>query len=145
MDASGKSVAVLEPAAERETRKVRTLQEKLSIVAETMRPGASVASIARRHGVNANLLFGWRRLHRKGLLIEQRHAEPPLLPVKLASPTITPTRRTRTKPSTPKSSSATSGVGGYLELVLPGGICVRVHGVVEREALAAVLTVLSAR
>lgn len=144
MDTSGKSVAVVEAAAERETRKVRTLQEKLSIVAETMRPGASVAAIARRHGVNANLLFGWRRLHRKGLLIEQRHAEPPLLPVKLSSPTITPTCRTRTKASAPKSS-ATSAVGGHIELVLPDGICVRVHGVVEREALITMLAVLGAR
>ena len=146
MDASGKSVAVLEGAAERETRKIRTLEEKLSIVAETMRPGASIAAIARRHGVNANLVFGWRRLHRKGLLIAQRNVRaPPLLPVTLTSPTITPTRRMRTKPSAPKASSVAGLVRGYLELVLPSGICVRVHGAVEREALETVLTVLGAR
>ena len=35
--------------------------EKRRIVAETLCPGASVADIARRHGVNANLVFNWRR------------------------------------------------------------------------------------
>lgn len=32
------------------------------MVAEANQPGASVADIARRHGVNANLLFNWRKL-----------------------------------------------------------------------------------
>jgi transposase len=44
-------------------------------------PGASVAAIARKHGVNANLLFGWRRLHKRGLL-EQCREPASLLPVR---------------------------------------------------------------
>src|SRR3954464_12103767 len=35
--------------------------EKRKIVAEALLPGASVAEIARRYGVNANLVFNWRR------------------------------------------------------------------------------------
>jgi transposase len=31
------------------------------IVAEALRPGASVADIARRHGLNANQVFNWRK------------------------------------------------------------------------------------
>src|SRR3954470_16524078 len=38
--------------------------EKQRIVAEALLPGASVAEIARRHGVNANLVFNWRRIAR---------------------------------------------------------------------------------
>jgi transposase len=38
------------------------------VVEETLVAGASVAPIARRHGMNANLLFSWRRLHRRGAL-----------------------------------------------------------------------------
>ena len=30
------------------------------IVQETCRPGASVAAVARRHGIDLRLLFGWR-------------------------------------------------------------------------------------
>jgi len=38
------------------------------MVQETLAPGASVAIIARRHGVNANQLFSWRRQYRRGVL-----------------------------------------------------------------------------
>ena len=60
MDTSAKS----EQAGKRQFRSV---QEKLRIVEEANRPGASVAAVALRNGVNANLVFGWRRLHRRGL------------------------------------------------------------------------------
>jgi transposase len=39
---------------------------KLALVEQTLQPGASVAHIAREHGVNANQVFGWRKLHREG-------------------------------------------------------------------------------
>ena len=35
---------------------------KREIVAATFEPGASVAAVARRYEVNANQLFGWRKL-----------------------------------------------------------------------------------
>ncbi|OFC61823.1 hypothetical protein BBW68_11620 [Candidatus Erwinia dacicola] len=31
-------------------------------------PGACVAELARQHGINDNLVFNWRNLHRQGLL-----------------------------------------------------------------------------
>lgn len=52
------------------------------MVEETLRPGASVAVIARRHGVNANQVFHWRKLYREGRL----DLEPPaahLVPVRI--------------------------------------------------------------
>ena len=36
-------------------------EEKRRIVEETLLPGASVAAVAQRHDINANLLFSWRR------------------------------------------------------------------------------------
>jgi transposase-like protein len=36
-------------------------EEKRRIVAETLEPGSSVSIVARRHDLNANLLFTWRR------------------------------------------------------------------------------------
>jgi transposase len=35
--------------------------EKRRIVEEAFRPGASVADVARSYGLNANLVFNWRR------------------------------------------------------------------------------------
>jgi transposase len=49
-------------------RKFRSVEQKRQMVQETLKPGASVAIIARRHGVNANQLFSWRRQYRRGVL-----------------------------------------------------------------------------
>ena len=46
-------------------RRTWPVDEKQRIVAEALSPDASVADIARRHGVNANLLFNWVRSARK--------------------------------------------------------------------------------
>jgi transposase len=68
-------------------RKRRSLQEKLQIVRETLQSQDSVAVIARRHGVNANQVFAWRRHYKRGRL-EGRSAarveEPVIVPVHIA-------------------------------------------------------------
>ena len=64
-------------------RRYRSKQERRQVVEETLQPGASVAVIARRHGVNANQVFHWRKLYREGQLdVAPRAAQ--LLPVRLA-------------------------------------------------------------
>ena len=42
-------------------RQRRSIAEKRRIVEETLVEGASVARVARAHGINANQVFGWRR------------------------------------------------------------------------------------
>lgn len=42
------------------------LEFKRAVVALSLEPGASVARIAREHGVNANQVFSWRRLYEQG-------------------------------------------------------------------------------
>src|SRR3954471_24668967 len=49
-------------------------EDKRRIVAEAVLPGASVADIARRHGVNANLVFNWRKLARAALSAAEPNA-----------------------------------------------------------------------
>ena len=46
-------------------RQRRSIAEKRRIVEETMVEGASVARVARAHAINANQVFGWRRLTRQ--------------------------------------------------------------------------------
>jgi transposase len=43
-----------------------TAAEKVRLVEETYEPGATVSSVARRHGVAPNQLFTWRRLVAQG-------------------------------------------------------------------------------
>ncbi len=55
-------------AAGKATRRLRTREERRRIVEETLSAGVSVATVARAHGVNANLVFHWRKLYHAGLL-----------------------------------------------------------------------------
>ena len=64
-------------------RRYLALEQKRRIVEETFAKGASVAQIARAHGVNTNLVFNWRRLYRAGQL--GGHGENKLLPVRVAT------------------------------------------------------------
>src|SRR5262249_46586305 len=64
-------------------RQYRSLEEKQRIVGEALAEGASVARVARSHGVNANLVFNWCRLYRAGRL--GRRSEAKLLPVRVSA------------------------------------------------------------
>jgi transposase len=57
------------------------------MVEATLAPGTSVARVALAYGVNANLLFYWRKLYREGRLVEGKKLSPTapkLLPVSVA-------------------------------------------------------------
>jgi transposase len=64
-------------------RQRRSIAEKRWIVEETLVEGASVARVARAHGVNANQVFGWRRLYLAGRLGERKPGMK-LLPVRVS-------------------------------------------------------------
>jgi len=76
--------AKAEATAERtEKRRRRSKLERRQIVEETLRAGVSVAVIARRHDVNANQVFQWRKLYHAGLL-ESESSGVELLPVRVS-------------------------------------------------------------
>ena len=70
-------------------RQRRSIADKRRIVEETLVEGASVARVARAHGVNANQVFGWRRLYLAGRLGEQKPGIK-LLPVRVGEIWPTP-------------------------------------------------------
>lgn len=62
----GKQISIVEGmtsrgSSGRRKRNPRPIEEKRRIVEETFEPGMSVARVARRHDVNANQVFAWRR------------------------------------------------------------------------------------
>jgi transposase len=59
---------------------------KVQILAECDRPGASVAKVAMAHGINANIVHGWRKLAREAGSV----AVPQFVPVTVA-PVVPPT------------------------------------------------------
>ena len=66
----------------RQTRRRWPIEQKRRIVEATFAPGASIAQVAREHGVNANQIHSWRRLYQAGQFEAQ---SPPatLLPVRI--------------------------------------------------------------
>ena len=67
-------------------RRFRSVAEKRQIVELTLESGASVARVARAHGVNANQVFKWRRAFERGELAEHAAASTALLPVTVSAP-----------------------------------------------------------
>ena len=96
---------------------------KRQIVAETLEPGSSVSIVARRHDVNANQLFQWRRQ----LLAKSPASGGTLLPVEIV-------------PEQDRGPRAESG--GSIEIEFGNGARLRVRGAVAPEMLRRVIDLL---
>ena len=73
-------------------RQRRSAEEKRRIVEATLVPGASIARVAREHGVNANQVFQWRYEYRKQTSGARTEAKAELLPVTLAAESNRPSK-----------------------------------------------------
>lgn len=111
---------------DRRGRKRRTVAEKLSIVQLTMEPGASVAEIARTHGVNANQVFKWRRLFAEGQLGEARSTA--LLPVTISA-----------DPEVPSTADVQTSSAGAIHIELPGRAIISIESGADPRLLRCVL------
>jgi transposase len=99
-------IPVQSPTGTKPKRQYRTIDEKQRIVEATLAEGASVARIARAHGINANQVFGWRRLYLAGQLGGVGRAIK-LLPVRVSesSPSLATTTSRECSPSVDFSKS----------------------------------------
>jgi transposase len=104
---------------------------KRRIVAETLEPGSSVSIVARRHDVNTNQVFSWRReLLPKKPVISAAIAEGTMVPVEIA-----PERRRG-------RSDRTRRGGGVIEIAFGSGARVSIRGEVAPEMLRRVFDLL---
>ena len=117
-------------------RREHSPEFKRELVARSLEPGVSVAAIAMDNGINANLLFGWRRRH-----VESRaQAEArPRLPVGVLLPVSTEAgpREVHCAPPVPPARSSS----GTIEIEI-GSARVRLRGPVDDASLRSVLTAL---
>lgn len=114
----------------RRVRRWRSVAEKRQIVQWTMEPGASVAEVARVHGLNANQVFKWRREFERGELIESCAA---LLPVTIAAASGSKSEVADQRGKTPASSS------GTIHIELPGRAVISVESGADDSLVRAVL------
>jgi transposase len=104
---------------------------KREIVEAALPPGASVSVVARRYDVNANQVFGWRKLYREGSLA----------PVDIAAPLmIVPVTITADQ-----GDAVISGAADKIEIELAGKYRIRVGSGVDAQALRLVLDALERR
>jgi transposase-like protein len=130
---------------------------KRQMVAETFEPAASVSIVARRHDVNANQLFKWRRqfaasscgtLKEPVRLLSVEIAAPP---APMSAPSVSDGAPGASKP--PAAAAATApptasarALSGSIEITLSHGVRVRIKGAVDPTAVsAAVGAVMAAR
>jgi transposase len=113
-------------------RREHSAEFKQELVTRSLRPGVSVAAIAMEHGINANLLFGWRRRH-----LEAQSGPPSqaavLLPVSIEAPV-------RASPLD-APAPALRPVAGSIEIEI-GNARVRLRGAIDEASLRTVLSAL---
>jgi transposase len=107
---------------------------KRELVERSLQPGASVAAIAQDNGINANLLFNWRRLYlrRGGSTLATTAPAPTLLPVTVEEQHVM---------TACKAAAPARGPSGVIEIDI-GAARVRLRGVVDEAAVRWVLQAL---
>ena len=112
-------------------RRRRSVEERRLIVEETLVVGSSVARVALKHGVNANQVFKWRRLHEAGRLGTRAVREVQLLPVRVAEE--------QEIPQPEDLGVAPAASAGSIHIELPGSVRISLEGNVDPAMVRAVL------
>jgi transposase len=156
------TLAVEAAAAERNAVRYRRswpVQEKRRIVEESLAPGASVSIVARRHDLNTNQLFSWRRCYRRGDFDDGGMPEGPTEaadfiaiglidgPDESKSGPVTivrsvPAASAPKKPQRPRKPKRVKERPGVIEVDLPTGARLRVDASVDEAALRRVLAAI---
>ena len=114
--------------AERRVRKWRSVAEKRRVVELTLQPGASVALVARTHGVSANQVYKWRRDFERGALAEPSVVCTGLLPVTVTA-----------GPETAQSSGICERAAGSIHIEFPGRALLSIESGADPTLLRSVL------
>ena len=124
-------------------RRPWSAEEKSRILAESFEPGAKVADVARRHGMNRSLLWNWRHEARKrGADVERTFVPIRMVDAVAAVPSCEamegpPHAGCGSLPAV--EDSGARAVAGTIEIEI-GAARVRVSGVVDAAALRQVLS-----
>lgn len=115
---------------------------KRQIVEQSLIPNASVAAVAQRHGVNANLLHKWRSRYRHGEFgpVTPVAALSTLLPVQIIAPArLANHQASKTAATDTRQAAAlTHGSTSHLELIF-NDTRLLVHGAPDQQTLRLVI------
>jgi len=120
----------------RRTKRLWTVGKKRSICRQTVAPGVSVARVARRYALNANVVCKWTR--------DPRFAPAPDAAVSLEG-SFLPVEIVEDVPRlSGRSADAAREPGGTIEIEVAGGHRLRISGHYDPEALARLIRGLTA-
>jgi transposase len=121
-----------------ERRRRWTVEQKQTIAAQSLAPGASATEVARQHGIGTGQLYNWR----KALLAAQPAAPVPgrFACVELAAARTRRAGESNLIPAPPPLTSAQPA--GLIEITLTTGTTLRVDAQVDPRALRRVLGAL---
>jgi len=124
-----------------ERRRSWPLERKRAIVAESLGSGLTPAEVARKHGIGTGQLYTWRRQMVSLQGAVSRDAAPRFAAVELAAavPAVPP------MPPVVDGPPAPGRPDGLIEILLPGGVSLRVDARVDGRALQRVLRALEGR
>jgi transposase len=129
-----------------ERRRSWSAEQKDQIVAESLGPDLTPTEVARKHGISSGQLYTWRqqRLSVQTALVMRaapRFAEVELTP----APSLAEAADPKPDELAPPSSALAPRPEGLIEIVLPGGMVVRMDAHVDGRALRRVLGALEGR
>ena len=115
-------------------------EDKTRVVAEIASSGDSVSSVARRHGLSPQQLFGWRRQLRESKAIVSVADGPRFVPAVVAAPPGDIARRAQRKSPRRLLAEQTAGT---IEVEI-NGVTVRIGPGAPADTIAAVMRALKA-
>jgi transposase len=121
-------------------RRSWTPEQKCQIVSESLEPGVTPSEVARRHGIGTGQLYTWRRQMVGVQSAVWTKSGPRFAPVEM-SPGPTPPDQSQT--ATTLAAPSSSRTEGLIEIVLLGGVSLRVDAHVDGRALRRVLDALA--
>ena len=129
----------------RNGRRRWSLEQKREIVAESLGRGLTPIEVARKHAISSGQLYTWRRelLTMQTAMITR--TAPKFAEVEILSRSAQFVGDDAALARTQSSSSLSGRLGGLIEVVLPGGVVVRVDTQVDVPALRRVLDALDGR
>ncbi len=136
-----------------ERRRSWTAERKLEIAAESLEPGTSAITVARKYGISTGQLYTWRQQLLRNAVVPAANAPPGFVRVDVV-PMLTrqdsaipnlPEPTTAAAPIEPPPVLAVTQPEGRIEIMLSLGVSVRVDSKVDGAALRRVLAALERR
>src|SRR5271165_2394188 len=130
-----------------ERRRTWTPEQKREIVAESLGPELTPTEVARKYAITSGLLYTWRHQILGGQMSRLARSTPNFAQVEMA-PAPRQLEGPDPKPEQPTASSEPAAPlhpEGLIEILLPGGVTLRVDARVDESALRRVLEAVAGR